>query len=58
MQNLKINIKNKESEYKKLVSEKEERKLKESNINSFIETLKDAESELVYTNDSAATEGL
>lgn len=58
MQNLKINIKNKESEYKKLVSEKEERKLKESNINSFIETLKDAESELVYNNNSAATEGL
>ena len=43
MQNLKINIKNKESEYKKLVSEKEERKLKESNINSFIETLKKGE---------------
>ena len=58
MQNLKINIKNKESEYKKLVSEKEERKLRESNINSFIETLKDAESELVYNNNSAATEGL
>ncbi|MBO8428108.1 MAG: hypothetical protein IAC58_06170 [Firmicutes bacterium] len=55
---MKINIKNKESEYKKLVSEKEERKLKESNINSFIETLKDAESELVYNNNSAATEGL
>ena len=58
MQNLKINIKNKDSEYKKLISEKEERKLKESNINSFIETLKDAESELVYNNNSAATEGL
>ncbi len=58
MQNSKINIKNKKSEYRKLVSENEERKLKESNINSFIETLKDAESELVYTNDSAATEGL
>ena len=43
MQNLKINIKNKESEYKKLVSEKEKRKLKESNINSFIETLKKGE---------------
>lgn len=35
--------KNKESEYKKLVNEKEERKLKESNINSFIETLKKGE---------------
>lgn len=35
--------KNKESEYKKLVAEKEERKLKESNINSFIETLKKGE---------------
>ena len=32
--------KNKECEYKNLISQKEERKLKESNINSFIETLK------------------
>ena len=32
--------KNKESEYKNFISQKEERKLKESNINTFIETLK------------------
>ena len=31
--------KNKENEYKNLINQKEERKLKESNINSFIETL-------------------
>ena len=35
--------KNKESEYKNLISQKEERKLKESNINSFIETLRKGE---------------
>ena len=35
--------KSKESEYKNLISQKEERKLKESNINSFIETLKKSE---------------
>ena len=35
--------KNKESEYKNLISQKEERKLKESNINTFIETLKKGE---------------
>ncbi len=35
--------KNKESEYNNLISQKEERKLKESNINSFIETLKKGE---------------
>ena len=35
--------KNKESVYKNLISQKEERKLKESNINSFIETLKKGE---------------
>ena len=34
--------KNKENEYKNLINQKEERKLKESNINSFIETLKRA----------------
>ena len=33
----------KESEFKNLISQKEERKLKESNINSFIETLKKGE---------------
>ena len=35
--------KNKESEYKNFISQKEERKLKESNINTFIETLKKGE---------------
>lgn len=35
--------KNKESEYKNLINQKEERKLKESNINTFIETLKKGE---------------
>ncbi|MBO8427536.1 MAG: hypothetical protein IAC58_03160 [Firmicutes bacterium] len=35
--------KNKESEYKNLISQKEERKLKESNLNTFIETLKKGE---------------
>lgn len=35
--------KNKESEYKKLATEKEERKLKESNLKTFIEMLKKGE---------------
>lgn len=35
--------KTKENEYKNLINQKEERKLKESNINSFIETLKKGE---------------
>ena len=42
MQNLGKKYKNKETEYKKLVNEKEERKLKESNLNTFIEMLKKA----------------
>ena len=43
MQNLGKKYKNKETEYKNLISQKEERKLKESNINTFIETLKKGE---------------
>ena len=35
--------KNKESEYKNSISQKVERKLKESNLNTFIETLKKGE---------------
>lgn len=35
--------KNRENEYRNLINQKEERKLKESNINSFIETLKKGE---------------
>ena len=38
-----LEYKNKESDYKKLATEKEERKLKESNLNTFIEMLKKGE---------------
>lgn len=40
--------KNKESEYKKLVTEKEERKLKESNLKTFIEMLKKGEAQFEW----------
>ena len=40
--------KNKESDYKKLATEKEERKLKESNLNTFIEMLKKGEAQFEW----------
>ena len=40
--------KNKESEYKKLATEKEERKLKESNLKTFIEMLKKGEAQFEW----------
>ena len=40
--------KNKESDYKKLATEKEERKLKESNLKTFIEMLKKGEAQFEW----------